>query len=50
MDNFIKGTRTLRKKCPYSELFWSVFPLTVFSLNAAKYGPELFRIPTLFTQ
>ena len=25
----------LRKKCPYSELFWSVF-----SPNAGKYGPE----------
>ena len=40
---------TLRKKCPYSELFWSAFP--AFGVNAercfvyirpnvAKYGPE----------
>ena len=26
---------TLREKCLYSELFWSVF-----SPNAGKYGPE----------
>ena len=25
----------LRKKCPYSELFWSVF-----SRNRTEYGPE----------
>ena len=42
----------MRKKCPYSELFWSVFSriwteygrdtpyLFVYSLNAGKYGPE----------
>ena len=30
-----KGQRgTLREKCPYSEIFWSVF-----SPNAGKYGP-----------
>ena len=26
---------TLRRKCPYSEFFWSVF-----SPNAGKYEPE----------
>ena len=40
---------TLREKCPYSELFWSVFSrirteyleiLSVFSPNAGKCGPE----------
>ena len=42
----------MRKKCQYSELFWSVFSLiwtkygeispylSVFSPNAGKYGPE----------
>ena len=48
-----KGETTeyaLRKKCPYSELFWSVFPrsrtdkdtlyLSVFSPNAGKYRQE----------
>ena len=44
----------LRKKCPHSEFFWSVFfsatYLSVFSLNAGKYGPENFQIRTLFTQ
>ena len=38
----------LSEKCPYSELFWSVFSrirtdtlyLSVFSPNAGKYGPE----------
>ena len=35
----------LRKKCPYSELFWSIF-----SPNAGKYGPGKLRIRTLFTQ
>ena len=42
-------SKMLRKKCPYSELFWSVFSrirteygeyLSVFSPNAVKYGPE----------
>ena len=28
-------TSSLRKECPYSEFFWSVF-----SPNAVKYGPE----------
>ena len=35
----------LRKKCPYSKFFWSVF-----SPNAQKYGPENLRIWTLFAQ
>ena len=36
----------LRKKCPYSKLFWSVFSCrdteypSVFSPNVGKYGPE----------
>ena len=51
---------TLREKCPYSVLFWSLFSridwiqwgtlyLSVFSPNAEKYGPEQLRIRTLFT-
>ena len=35
---------SLCKKCPYSELFWSVF-----CPNAGKCGPEQLRIRTLFT-
>ena len=35
---------TVRKKCPYSELFWSAF------LNAEKWGPEWLRIRTLFAK
>ena len=38
---------SMRKKCPYSELFWSVlsriwteYYLSVFSPDAGKYGPE----------
>ena len=51
---------TLRKKCPYLELFWSVLfriwteygeiRIIVFSQNAEKCGPEKLRIRTLFTQ
>ena len=51
-------TFTLRKKCPYSEFFWSLFflirteygefGLSVFSPNRRKYGPEKLRIRTLF--
>ena len=41
--NFSK-TKSPRKKCPYSELFWSVF-----CPNAGKCGPEQLRIRTLFT-
>ena len=33
---------TLRKKCPYSELFWSVF-----SPNPGKYGPGLKKLAFL---
>ena len=33
-DHYVK-LQTLRKKCPYSELFWFVF-----SPNVEKYGPE----------
>ena len=32
-SNILQGS--LRKKCPYSELFWSIF-----SPNEGKYGPE----------
>ena len=31
-------------------VFSRIFPLSVFSLNAGKYGPEKLRIWTLFTQ
>ena len=49
------SVNALRKKCPYSELFWSVFSnirteygeilryLSVFSPNAGKYGPPKVR-------
>ena len=42
----------LRKKCPYSEFFWSVFSRiwTEFSPNVGKYGPEKLQIRALFTQ
>ena len=44
--------RTLCEECPYSELFWSVFPRirTEYSPNAGKYRPEKLRIRILFTQ
>ena len=47
---------TLRKKCPYSELFWYAFSriLTEYgeirSQNAGKCGSEELLIRTLFTQ
>ena len=50
------STKAQRKKCPYSELFWSVFShiwteyLSVFSPNAGKYGREKLRIRPFFTQ
>ena len=46
-DNFRKiiNYYALHEKCPYSEFFWSVI-----SPNVGKYGPEIFRIWTLFTQ
>ena len=43
-DALLKNS--LRKKCPYSELFWSVFfPIRteygeILSPQAGKYGPE----------
>ena len=50
----------VKSKCPYLELFWSIFSLiwteygeiylSVFSPNEGKYGPEELRIRTLFTQ
>ena len=47
-------TRALRRKCPYSEFFWSVFSriqyLSVFSPNAGKYGPEKLQIRIHFRQ
>ena len=36
--------QSLRKRCPYSELFWSVF-----SRIRTEYEPEELRIRTLFT-
>ena len=56
------NSQKLDKKCPYSELFWSLFSrirtelrrdtpyLSVFSPNAGKCGPEWLRIRTPFTQ
>ena len=43
---------TLRKKCSYSQLFWSTFSrmFSVISPNAKKYGPEKFWIRTIVTQ
>ena len=49
---------TLRKKYPYPEFFWLVFSriqtemlrVSLLSLNTGKYGPEKFRIRTLFTK
>ena len=38
-------TLALHEKCLYSKFFWSVF-----IPKAGKYGPEKFRIRTLFTQ
>ena len=39
--HLLNSYHSLREKCPY---------LSVFSLNAGKYGPEKLRIRTLFTQ
>ena len=40
--NFLQSLRnyTLRKKCPYSELYWSILFLhfPVFELNTERYG------------
>ena len=58
---FGKWPFTLHKKCPYSEFSNPYFPIfgvnrrftlqiSVFSANAGKYGPENFRIRTLFMQ
>ena len=53
---------SLRKKCPYSEFFWSVSCRIqtqygemrsisiVFSANTGKHGTKKLRIQTLFTQ
>ena len=52
---------SLREKCPYSKLFWSIFShsdwiqrdaeyLFVFSPNTEKYAPKKLRIRTVFTQ
>ena len=59
----LESLHILRKRCPYSELFWSVFSsirteygkidaphFFAFSPNAGKYGPEKLRRRTLFTQ
>ena len=42
---YSKPCCTLREKCPYSELFWSVFfhiriEYGEIRENAGKYGPE----------
>ena len=42
----IYASEALREKCPYSELFWSLFWLIdikygeIFSPNEGKHGPE----------
>ena len=50
---------TLREKSPYLDFFFGPYfpafgfntpPLSVFSPNTGKHGPEKFRIRTLFTQ
>ena len=58
----VANIQILCEKCPYSEFFLvrifaysdcirSCAPyLSVFSLNAGKFGPEKLRIRTLFTQ
>ena len=59
---FLPDTCTLRKKCPYSEIFWSVyFPhldcirrfkeyISVFHANSEKNILEKLRIRTILTQ
>ena len=53
---FKLGRAKILRLCPYSEFFWSVFSyirtpyLSLFSLNAEKYGPEKLRIRKLFTK
>ena len=42
---FLTNSNALRVNCPNSEFFWSIF-----SRIRTEYGPEKFRIPTLFTQ
>ena len=37
-EAFFTLWRSLREKCPYSEILWLYFP--VFSPNTEKYGPE----------
>ena len=46
-DHIIRNRPSMRKKCLYSELFWSVFSHMqteygeiLFNMNAGKYGPE----------
>ena len=39
MDNYV-DCFTLRKECPYSELFWSAF-FPTFGLNTERYGASL---------
>ena len=43
------SSQSLRKKCPYSELLWSVF-FRIRTDNTGKHRPEWLRIQTLFTQ
>ena len=43
--NHLLNCLALREKCPYSELFWSLF----FRIRT-EYGPEQLRIRTLFIQ
>ena len=56
MFHCFSSCTSLRKKCPCSQFFWSVFSrvrienLSILTLNARKYGVEKLRIRTLFTQ
>ena len=45
-------SQTLRKKCPYSELFWSSFfpHFPAFGLNTERYSVESRQYPSVFTR
>ena len=60
LNRFLSFRVALRKKCLYSELFWSIFsrirtrygyPQSKYGQEKLRnYGPEKLRIWTLFTQ
>ena len=39
-DSLTLSSKALRKKCPYSELFWSAH-FSAFGLNTERYGVSL---------